>query len=167
MGEAVVRTATTDDAQVVGRLLYDFNVEFETATPSAEDFAARFAVLLGRDDVLVLLADDAEDAGGAGAGDAAAGPVGFAFLTLRPTPYADGPVALLEELYVRPGRRGQGTGTALLRQAMATCRRRGCEEMQINVDEEDADTRRFYDTHGFVNQHDGSPWRMLFYERTL
>ncbi len=52
-----VRRATPADAAVVGRLLWDFNTEFETEGPSAEEFAGRFARLLGRDDQLVLLAE--------------------------------------------------------------------------------------------------------------
>ena len=48
--------AGADRADVVGRLLYDFNTEFGSPTPRAGEFAARFARLLARDDVLVLLA---------------------------------------------------------------------------------------------------------------
>jgi hypothetical protein len=39
--------------------------------------------------------------------------------------------------------------------------------MHINVDEEDTDTRRFYERHGFRNMLPGSDYRMLFYEREL
>jgi hypothetical protein len=35
--------------------------------------------------------------------------------------------------------------------------------MHINVDEVDADTRRFYERHGFVNIEDGVDYRMLCY----
>jgi GNAT superfamily N-acetyltransferase len=66
----------------------------------------RFARLLDRDDVIVLLTGSDQN------------PTGFAFLTLRPTPYYDGPLAQLEELYVRPERRDQGRGTALLQTAI-------------------------------------------------
>ena len=88
--------AHADAASAVGRLLFDFNTEFDTATPSADDLGRRFADLLTRRDVLVLLAGDAHE------------PSGFAFLTLRPTPYYDGSLAQLEELYVRPSRRDRG-----------------------------------------------------------
>jgi len=40
-----VRRATPADAAVVGRLLFDFNTEFETSTPSAEEFAITAASL--------------------------------------------------------------------------------------------------------------------------
>lgn len=153
-GQPVVRAAEVADAATVGRLLFDFNTEFETPTPSADEFAARFADLLARDDVLVLLAE-ATDA------------VGFAFLTLRPTPYGDGPLAQLEELYVRPDLRAGGIGTALLERALADVVDRGAIEMHINVDEVDTDARRFYERHGFVNIEPGEGYRMLCYLREL
>lgn len=151
-----VRLADPADAGVVGRLLFDFNTEFETPTPSAEQFAERFTVLLARGDVLVLLAED--DAGTA---------TGFAYLTLRPTPYGDGPLAQLEELYVVPDLRDGGIGTVLLTRAVEEVRRRDAIEVHINVDEVDVDTRRFYERHGFVNIEPGTEYRMLCYLREL
>ncbi len=150
-----LREAGPDDAPVVGLLLHDFNTEFEAPTPSAEEFAGRFAQLLARDDVLVLLAGPAE------------APTGFAYLTLRPTPYWDGPLAQLEELYVRPHLRDRGIGGALLEEVMHWARHQGAEEMHINVDEIDADTRRFYERHGFTNVEPGEDYRMLFYLAVL
>lgn len=117
---AGVRQATAADAPTVGRLLHDFNTEFDTPTPSAQDFAARFGELLGRGDVLVLLADRGDEA------------VGMACLTLRPTPYGQGPLAELEELYVVPARarhrqcphhRGPGAGAGARRHRDAHQRR--------------------------------------------
>jgi ribosomal protein S18 acetylase RimI-like enzyme len=141
-------------AGVVARLLFDFNTEFDTPGPGIELLAARFARLLGRDDVIVLLTGSGQD------------PTGFAFLTLRP-PYYDGPLAQLEELYVRPERRDQGQGTALLQMAMRLVREHGGGEIHINVDEVDTDTRRFYERHGFVNIEPGADYRMLCYIREL
>ncbi|HEX6953532.1 MAG TPA: GNAT family N-acetyltransferase [Agromyces sp.] len=149
-----VRRATVADADVTGRLLFDFNTEFESPTPSAEAFASRFRDLLTRPDVIVLLAEGPE-------------PVGFAYLTLRPTPYGDGPLAQLEELYVRPELRDQGLGTRLLVAALDEVRERDAIEMHINVDEVDVDTRRFYERHGFVNIEPGEDYRMLCYIREL
>ena len=147
--------ASTGQAGVIGRLLYDFNTEFETPGPSAEEFAARFRFLLSRTDVLVLFSGPP------------AAPTGFAFLTLRPTPYYDGALAQLEELYVQARLRGRGIGTALLRTAVHEVRERGGAEMHINVDEVDRDTRRFYDRHGFTNFQPGTDCRMLCYLREL
>lgn len=152
---ANVFLATPEQAGAVGRLLYDFNTEYETPGPTAEQLSARFRFLLVRDDVLVLLS---------GTGEAA---TGFAFLTLRPTPYYDGPLAQLEELYVQPDLRDQGIGTALLKTALLRARERGAAEMHINVDEVDTDTRRFYERHGFTNIQPGQDYRMLCYLRDL
>ncbi|KAB1650503.1 GNAT family N-acetyltransferase [Pseudoclavibacter endophyticus] len=151
-----IRHATIADAGTVAQLLHDFNSEFQTPTPSADEFATRFRVLLGRDDVLVLLAQH---------GNTPA--IGFALLTLRPTPYGDGPLAQLEELYVRPALRDAGIGSALLRAAIDDVVRRGAIELHINVDEIDTDTRRFYERHGFVNIQPGEDYRMLCYLREL
>jgi GNAT superfamily N-acetyltransferase len=159
-GRFEVRRATAADARVVGSMLFDFNTEFESPSPSADEFGARFETLLTRDDVLVVLAEQRE---AAGRGDA----VGFAYLTLRPTPYGDGPLAQLEELYVVPELRDRGIGTDLLAGALAEVSRRGAIEMHINVDEVDVDTRRFYERHGFVNIEPGTDYRMLFYIRQL
>jgi GNAT superfamily N-acetyltransferase len=152
-----IRLATPADAYVVGGLLFDFNTEFDTPTPSAADFGDRFAVLLARTDVLVVLAEDPAS------GEA----TGFAYLTLRPTPYGDGPLAQLEELYVVPALRDGGIGTALLTRAVAEVEQRGGIEVHINVDEVDTDTRRFYERHGFVNIEPGQDYRMLCYLREL
>lgn len=152
-----VRLAAPVDAAVVGRLLFDFNTEFSTPTPSAVDFERRFAVLLARPDVLVVLASD-PDTGLA---------TGFGYLTLRPTPYSDGPLAQLEELYVVPNLRDRGIGTALLTRAVAEVQRRRGIEVHINVDEVDSDTRRFYERHGFTNIEPGADYRMLCYIREL
>jgi GNAT superfamily N-acetyltransferase len=149
-----VRTAVQRDAATAGQLLYDFNTEFDAVTPTARVLGARFDRLLALSDVVVVLAED-------GSGEA----LGFAFLTLRPTPYYDGPVAQLEELYVRPALRDAGIGTALLGEAIGLVRARGAGEMQINVDEVDVDTRRFYQRHGFVDIEPGADYRMLCYIR--
>jgi GNAT superfamily N-acetyltransferase len=142
-------------ADAVAGLLFDFNTEFDTPGPGAKLLAARFARLLERDDVIVLLTGSDEN------------PTGFAFLTLRPTPYHDGPLAQLEELYVRPELRNQGQGTALLQTAIRLVREHDGGEIHINVDEVDADTRRFYERHGFVNIEPGADHRMLSYLREL
>ena len=141
-----VRRATPADAAVLGRLLWDFNTEFETEADPADVLAERFARLLVRDEAIALLAGEDE---------------GFAFLTLRPAIWYDGPVSQLEELYVAPDLRDRGIGTALLDAARRLVRGLGSPEMHINVDEVDTDTRRFYDRHGFANIEAGKDYRML------
>ena len=147
-----VRRATADDAEVLGRLLWDFNTEFESETDDADVLAARFARLLGLDEMVAVLAED--DAHRA---------VGFALLSLRPAIWFDGPVSQLEELYVVPDLRDRGIGTQVLDLCRTLVRDLGSPEMHINVDEVDADTRRFYERHRFVNVEEGTDYRMLCY----
>lgn len=139
--------ATVADAKLVAKLLHDFNTEFGTPVP--DNGERRFAALIAREDVVVILA----------------GEVGFAYLTLRPSPYYDGPVAMLEELYVAPSHRGNGLGTMMMERVLEETRKLGAGELQINVDEVDADARRFYERYGFTNIEQGS--RMLLYVREL
>ena len=154
MSEVTVITALPVDASVVAELLFDFNTEFESPTPPVDSLTERFATLLPRDDVRVLLALGPD-------------PVGFAYLTARPTPYFDGPLVQLEELYVRPELRDQGIGSSLLDRSLGWARALGAGEMHINVDEIDVDTRRFYERHGFVNIEPGTDYRMLCYLQAL
>jgi GNAT superfamily N-acetyltransferase len=146
-----VRVASVADAGVLARLLVDFNVEFETETDPADVLEPRFARILLDPDAFALLVSD----GGAD--------VGFAFVTLRPAIWFDGPVGTLDELYVVPSLRDRGLGTVLLTRTREVLAERGCPELHINVDEVDADTRRFYERHGFVNVEEGTDYRMLCY----
>ena len=146
-----VRRATPADAEVLGRMLWDFNTEFETETDDADVLAGRFTTLLAREDAVAVLAEDGDE------------PVGFAFLTLRPAIWFDGPVSQLEELYVVPALRDRGIGTLVLDLCKQVARDLGSPEMHINVDEVDVDTRRFYERHGYVNIEDGEDYRMRCY----
>jgi GNAT superfamily N-acetyltransferase len=141
------------DAGVVAALLDRFNREFDTATPGPQVLRARLERWLAGETMFALLA-----------GEPAAG---LALLTLRPNVWYDGAVALLDELYVEPERRGQGIGTQLLRAAEDECRRRGVGLLEINVDGEDTDARRFYERHGYTNHEPGKPEPELYYSREL
>jgi GNAT superfamily N-acetyltransferase len=148
---STVRRATAEDAAVLGRLLWDFNTEFDSETDDADVLAARFARILTLPGILAVLAEDDDDA------------VGFALVSLRPAIWFDGPVSQLEELYVVPRLRDRGIGTQVLDLCRELARGLGSPEMHINVDEVDADTRRFYERHGFRNIEDGTDYRMLCY----
>ncbi|OUZ08579.1 GNAT family N-acetyltransferase [Aeromicrobium sp. PE09-221] len=150
-----ITLATVADAEVAARLQVDFAVEFETPTPAYEQLLPRFRALLAHSSAFVLLSGPPAD------------PTGYAVVTLRPTVYCDGPLAVLDELYVVPSLRGGGIGTMLLRRAVDEVIARGGGEMHINVDEIDVDARRFYERHGFVNIEPGTDYRMLCYLREL
>lgn len=149
--------ATPEDAAVAGGLLADFQDEFDSPNPGTDVLGARLGRLLGRDDVVILIAAEGDT------------PLGLAILMLRPTSFYDeGRAAMLEELYVVPDRRDQGIGTAILERSIAEARARGVVFYEIGVDESDTDTRRFYERHGFTNLAvPGTDERMLYFEREL
>jgi len=147
------RVAGLADAEVVAQMLHDFNLEFDTPTPGPSLLTQRLRAMLGRDDVVVLLAGDPA--------------VGVALLTFRPSVWDDGPVTLLEELYVRPDVRRRGIGHTLLERAVALAEARGSQTFEINVDEGDTDARRFYEAHGFSDLQPETNERALYYSRSL
>lgn len=147
------RRAGVADAAAAADLLDAFNREFDSPTPGPAVLTRRLEAPLGRDDVVVLLAADP--------------PVALALLTLRPSVWDAGPVVLLEELFVRPDLRSRGIGGAVLDEAIALARARGCETFEINVDEGDVDAQRFYVAHGFTNVERGDDERAFYYHRRL
>jgi hypothetical protein len=57
----MVRPAGTEDAEAVGRLLHDFNVEHDEATPGPHALAERVGDLMSGGDTVVLLVGDGPD----------------------------------------------------------------------------------------------------------
>ena len=148
------RLAGVEESGEVARLLHDFNVEFDTPSPGAAVLASRLRALLAGDSTWAILAGRPA--------------VAVALVTLRPNVWYAGPVALLDELYVVPGLRGRGIGTAVVGLVLATARARGVDLVEINVDEGDVDAQRFYERHGFsATQEPGSAERAFYYAREL
>lgn len=148
------RLATSADADEIARLLHDFNTEFATPSPGADVLAARLRQLLAGAQTFAVLAGTPA--------------VGIALVTLRPNVWYDGPVAVLDELYVIPDRRGRGIGSAIIEGMLVAARERHVELIEINVDEGDVDAQRFYDRHGFsATDNPESSERAFYYWREL
>ena len=146
-----VRLASVGDAAAVARLLHDFNTEFGSPTPGPAVLERRLRTLLAQQTTLAWL-------GGEPA-------VGIALVTLRANVWFDGPVALLDELYVTPEARGQGLGTAMIAALLERARSEDWGLVEVNVDEFDRDARRLYERLGFANTEAGSDERQLYYSR--
>ena len=157
MVETVNGTATDDGVVAAARLLHDFNVEYDQPTPSPEDLATRLAELLAGDHVTVLLARDAE--GGT--------PLGVAVLRVQPSVWSEAHEAYLAELYVVPGRRGQGHGRALITEAVRVARERGADYAFLVTSEDDVSAQRLYEAAGFRRTEGAGGPLMLAYERDL
>ena len=150
---ATARVATADEARVVAQLLHDFNGEYDTPSPGPEVLTERLQQLLAGPEVFAILIGDPS--------------LGVGLVTLRPNVWYAGPVGLLDELYVVPGHRGRGLGTALLQAAEQVVRDRGGDVLEINVDGDDTDARRFYERHGYQNHDPGREDQLLYYFREL
>jgi len=111
--------------------------------------ATRLSRILAGGDVIALLSGDPA--------------VAVALLTLRPNGWYEGPVALLDELYVAPERRRGGLGSALLDAAEAVTRQHGRRLLEINVEGDDTGARRFYQRHGYINHEPGQDQPLLYY----
>jgi ribosomal protein S18 acetylase RimI-like enzyme len=149
-----VRRAGVDDAEAVGRMLHDFNTEYDDSTPGAETMGKRIAELLESGDVTVLI-------GGAG-------PDGLALLRFRPSLWSESLDCYLEELYVVPHLRGRGLGQALMEAAIDTARAEGARYMDLGTAETDTAARALYEKMGF-SRTEGKPDGPVnyFYEREL
>ena len=149
-----VRLADCDDAAFIGRLLYDFNREFDEPAPAPAALAERLRQLMAGGETLVVLAG--------------AGPDGLAVLRFRAAIWSSGLECYLAELYVRPAVRGQGMGRALMEAALHEARLRGADTMDIGVDEPDLVARRLYESLGFTNRAGGAGGPLMYvYEREL
>jgi len=151
---AEVRVATPGDLADIGRLLHDFNVEYDTVTPGPAVIAERLGRLMSSGDTAVLLIGD--------------GPDGLAVMRFRPSIWVEGLECYLAELYVVPELRGQGLGRALMDAVLAFARERGAGYIELNTGEDDVAARGLYETFGFSNREgkaDGAS--QLYYEREL
>lgn len=146
-----IRRAGPDDAVAAGRLLCDFNREYDEPTPPPERLAVRVRELLAHGDTQILLGGE--------------GPDGIAVLRFRPAIFTAGLECYLAELYVAPDRRGQGLGRALMDAAIALAREAGADTMDLGTHQTDTAARGLYESLGFTQLEDGEP--NFFYEREL
>jgi ribosomal protein S18 acetylase RimI-like enzyme len=154
MPDFKVRRAETEDAEAIGRLLHDFNTEYDEPTPGPGALAERVGELIAKGHIVVLVAGD--------------GPDGLAALRFRPSIYSDGLECYLAELYVVPDRRGQGLGRALMEAAIDLARREGADYMDLGTGEDDVAARALYESLGFTNRERGGDGPLMyFYEREL
>lgn len=149
-----MRRAELDDAPAIGRLLHDFNAEYDDYTPGPEALAGRVRRLLADGEITVLLAG--------------AGPDGLAVLRFRPAIFTEALECYLAELYVVPGLRGRGLGRALLEASIDLARRAGADHMDLGTSEDDVAARALYESAGFRNREGRADGPIMYvYEREL
>jgi ribosomal protein S18 acetylase RimI-like enzyme len=146
-----VRVAKPADAEAIGRLLHDFNSEFGDPTPGPAKLAERVRELIAAGEITTLVAD-----------------AGVAVMYFRPSLWTEAHECYLAELYVVPGRRGEGHGRALLDAAIELARENGADYMCLATSEGDVAARALYESSGFSHR-EGDPEgpAMYYYEREL
>ncbi len=131
-----LRFASPEDAATLAALLREFNAEYNSPTPPAAVLEERYRSHLAGDAFWAVLTGTP--------------PHAFATVSLRPSVYHPGPVALIEDLYVRPAQRGHGIGAQIMTAIQERARADGCGALEVQVDEPDVDAMRFYERHGFA-----------------
>lgn len=140
--QAEVRVADPADAGAIGRLLHDFNREFDEPTPDPDALGERIGLLMAGGDTDVLLAG--------------AGPDAVAVLRFRQSIWIEALECYLAELYVVPAMRGHGLGRALLTSVIEHAGARGAGYIDLGTSEDDVIARRLYESVGFSNR-EGRP----------
>ncbi len=154
MDAPVTVASSPADFVLAGRLLHDFNTEYDDPTPGPQVLAARVGALVTDGSTEVLLVGEGEGEG-------------VAVLRFRPSLWSGAEECYLAELYVRPARRGRGLGRALLRAAVGRARARGCDFMDLATSEDDVGARHLYESEGFRRtEGEGGPLT-FHYERDL
>lgn len=149
-----VRRAQPADAEAIGRLLHDFNSEFDDFTPGPRALADRIRELMDTGDATILL-------GGTG-------PDGLAVLRFRPSIWTQALECYLAELYVVPEGRGRGLGRALLSAVIDVARDEGADHIDLGTSEDDVAARNLYESCGFTNREDGQRGPIMYvYERDI
>ena len=152
MTDDTVRRAKAADANAIGKLLYDFNREFNEPTPEPAALAKRMRELMAGGDTIVLLIRDQ--------------PLGLAVLRFRQAIWDEALECYLAELYIVPGQRSKGLGRKLMEAAMEIARQEGATYMDLGTSEDDVAARKLYESLGFSNR-EGKPDGPInyYYER--
>ena len=153
----MIRRGEPADAEAIGRLLHDFNTEYDDPSPGGPALAGRLGALVADWDTEVLLVRD----------EGVAGAEGVAVLRFRRSLWTSADECYLAELYVVPGRRGSGLGRTLLRACVDQAVGRGCDFIDLSTSEDDVAARHLYEAEGFRRtEGEGGPLA-FHYERDL
>jgi GNAT superfamily N-acetyltransferase len=145
----MIRPATRDDIAEIARLIRDL-AEYEKLAQEVVLDEARLAEHLfgARPFAEVLLADEAGEV------------VGFALFFHNYSTFLAKPGIYLEDLFVKPSRRGHGHGKALLRAVARLAIERGCGRLEWSVLDWNEPSIRFYQSLGAVAMQEWTLYRL-------
>jgi ribosomal protein S18 acetylase RimI-like enzyme len=128
-----VRDAVLADGEAVVELIRELAEGEGESSPLDRGFVARY---LESPISRILLAEEQGQV------------VGLLSYSIRPDLYHAGHTALIEELVVAAGRRGQGIGSALMAELLERAARQGWAEVSVSTMPDNAGAQRFYRRHG-------------------
>ncbi|MEE1737203.1 GNAT family N-acetyltransferase [Streptomyces sp. BE147] len=157
----MIRTATPADVPVIHAMVREL-AEYEKALDEANATEEQLHEALFGDRPAAYAHVAVADGGGAGDGDGGGDGevVGFALWFLNFSTWRGVHGIYLEDLYVRPERRGGGHGKALLTELARICRERGYERLEWSVLNWNAPSIAFYESLGARPQDEWTVYRL-------
>ena len=134
---AILRDATPDDAPAITDLIQELAQSMGETSPITRDFVRRYLAFPGSN--ILLAVEHGQIAG-------------LLSYSIRPNLYHSGDTALIEELIVRSGWRGQGVGGMLLEALLARLKESDCVEVSVTTLPDNQGAIRFYRTHGLMDE---------------
>lgn len=142
--ERPLRIAGPGDVAPLTDLIAGFRDFLDDETPSRAEIEATVTVLLRDHSTEFLLIGDPE--------------VGFAQIRFRLSVWSGTEDAWLEDLFVEETTRGKGYGRDLVGAAIARAKSRGCERIQLDVNEANREAIGLYESCGFSPTHNPQKW---------
>jgi len=133
-----VRPVTRDDLPILIALIADYQRFYGNAAPDDEHNAVFFGGFVAPSDRGMLIAAHDDD-------DSLAG---YTCLYWTFSSISASEVVLLNDLYVRPSRRGGGVGEALIAAAREVARERGCSHLRWCTELHNRRAQRLYERVG-------------------
>ena len=133
-----IRIANPQDEPAIVTMAVAFRDHLERVTPTDEQFQASVRTLLTSPDAEFFVAHDAQEQA-----------LGYVLQRYRHSMWANGKEATIEDLFVDPVFRKQGTGKALIEFALARAVSEGCTSVCLDTNEFNLASTRIYTALGF------------------
>jgi ribosomal protein S18 acetylase RimI-like enzyme len=151
----MVRTASHEDLDDVARLIGEFRDWWGKSEPSDAQIRTTLDALIDDPAAQFLLALEQDGTA-----------VGVCQLRYRTSVWTGADDCWLEDLFVSSSARGAGHGNALVEAAIEHARANGCKRIELDVNEQNTDALRLYESLGFTTEPK-PPGRTLFISRAL
>jgi GNAT superfamily N-acetyltransferase len=142
----MIRLATPADVETIAKLLIEFRDWWNSPEPPDEVFHTTVAKLIHDPNTDFLLAGEDQ---------------GVAQLRYRLSAWGGREDCWLEDVYVTDAARGTGLGRALTQAAIERARERGCQAIELDVNEQNTRAHALYVSCGFKAEPK-PPGRTLF-----